>query len=78
MPRDYKRERALQLKSTKSNLSANASRKAARRSLEKVGKVKKGDGKDVHRKKGKARVMTASQNRGIREASRLKGSKRNV
>ena len=48
--RDYKRERALQLKSPKSNLAANASRKAARRMLEKGGLVKKGDGKDVDHK----------------------------
>lgn len=45
--RDYKRERDLQLKSPKSNKKANASRKAARRILEKKGIVKKGDGKDV-------------------------------
>ena len=71
MARDYKRERALQLKSTKSNLSANASRKAARRSLEKVGKVRKGDGKDVDHKnrnprnnaKSNLRVQPASTNR---------------
>lgn len=55
MPRDYKRERALQLKSPKSNLAANASRKAARRILEKTGKVKKGDGKDVDHKNGNPR-----------------------
>tara|TARA_R110002153_G_scaffold159065_1_gene311210 strand:+ start:117 stop:443 length:327 start_codon:yes stop_codon:yes gene_type:complete len=48
--RDYKRERALQLKSPKSNLAANASRKRARRMLEKGGLVKKGDGKDVDHK----------------------------
>lgn len=55
MPRDYKRERALQLKSPKSNLAANASRKAARRILEKTGAVKKGDGKDVDHKNGNPR-----------------------
>jgi len=48
--RDYKRERELQLKSSKSNLAANASRKAARRKLEKTGAVSKGDGKDVDHK----------------------------
>jgi hypothetical protein len=48
--RDYKRERDLQLKSPKSNKKANASRKAARRILEKKGIVKKGDGKDVDHK----------------------------
>ena len=50
--RDYKRERALQLKSPKSNLAANASRKAARRKVAKTGAVKKGDGKDVDHKNG--------------------------
>ena len=48
--RDYKRERELQLKSSKSNLAANASRKAARRKLKKTGAVSKGDGKDVDHK----------------------------
>lgn len=50
MARDYKRERELQLKSPKSDLKANASRKAARRKLEKKGVVKTGDGKDVDHK----------------------------
>ncbi len=45
--RDYKRERELQLESPKSDNAANASRKAARRVLEKKGVVSKGDGKDV-------------------------------
>ena len=48
--RDYKRERQLQLESPKSDKEANASRKAARRTLEKKGIVKKGDGKDVDHK----------------------------
>ena len=69
--RDYKRERALQLKSPKSDLKANASRKAARRKLEKLGKVKKGDGKDVDHKNGNPkdnrksnlRVTSKSNNR---------------
>lgn len=43
--RDYKRERELQ--STPSELAKNAARKRARRLLEKEGKVKKHDGKDV-------------------------------
>jgi hypothetical protein len=43
--RDLKRER--ELDSTPANLAKNASRKRARRLLEKEGKVKKGDGKDV-------------------------------
>ena len=57
--RDYKRERALQLKSPKSNLAANASRKAARRMLEKGGLVKKGDGKDVDHKNRNPRDNSA-------------------
>jgi len=48
--RDYKRERQLQLESPKSDKEANASRKAARRTLEKKGVVSKGDGKDVDHK----------------------------
>jgi len=43
--RDYKRERELQ--STPSELAKNASRKRARRLLEKEGRVSKHDGKDV-------------------------------
>jgi len=50
--RNYKKERAQQLKSSKSNLAANASRKAARRIMEKNGAVKKNDGKDVDHKNG--------------------------
>ena len=46
--RDYKRERELQ--STPVELAKNASRKAARRKLEKSGSVSKGDGKDVDHK----------------------------
>lgn len=46
--RDYKRERELQ--STPEELAKNASRKRARRKLEKSGAVKKGDGKDVDHK----------------------------
>ena len=40
--RNYKRER--QLQSTPAELKKNAARKAARRKLEKQGKVRKGDG----------------------------------
>lgn len=46
--RDYKRERDLQ--STPAEKAKNASRKAARRKLEKAGVVSKGDGKDVDHK----------------------------
>ena len=53
--RNYKKERAQQLNSPKSNLAANASRKAARRIMEKKGAVKKNDGKDVDHKNGNAK-----------------------
>ena len=46
----------------------------------KAGRVKKGDGKDVHHPNGvnskKTKVMSKSKNRGMKEKSRLKGSKR--
>jgi len=69
--RNYKKERAKQLQSPKSNLAANASRKAARRIMEKKGAVKKNDGKDVDHKNGNAkdnskknlRVSTKKANR---------------
>lgn len=50
--RDYKRER--ELDSTPAKLVKNASRKRARRLLEKEGKVTKGDGKDVDHANGNA------------------------
>ena len=46
--RDYKREAAI--RSTPKDKAENASRKRARRVLEKEGVVKKGDGKDVDHK----------------------------
>ena len=46
--RDYKREAAI--RSTPKDKAENASRKRARRILEKEGVVKKGDGKDVDHK----------------------------
>tara|TARA_R110000796_G_scaffold13733_1_gene44225 strand:+ start:2963 stop:3283 length:321 start_codon:yes stop_codon:yes gene_type:complete len=46
--RDYKREAAI--RHTPKDLAENASRKRARRMLEKEGVVSKGDGKDVDHK----------------------------
>ena len=46
--RDYKREAAI--RSTPKDKAENASRKRARRVLEKEGVVKKGDGRDVDHK----------------------------
>ena len=61
-----------------------ASRNSARRSALKSGRVHKGDGKDIDHIRGvgagngsgNLRVMSASKNRGRKQASRLKGSKR--
>ena len=65
-------------------ISERSARNSARRSAEKSGKVHKGDGKDVDHIRGVSagngsknlRVMSASKNRGRKQASRLKGSKR--
>ena len=62
----------------------NAARKRARYKLEKEGKVKKFDGKDVHHISGigggngskNLRAVDRSSNRGYKEKSRLPGSKR--
>ena len=61
-----------------------ASRNSARRAALKKGRVHKGDGKDIDHIRGvgagngsdNLRVMPASKNRGRKQASRLKGSKR--
>lgn len=57
-----------------------AARNGRRMKLVKQGRVKKGDGKDIHHYSVggiiKTKVMSASKNRGIAEKSRLKGSKR--
>lgn len=61
-----------------------ASRNSARRAALKKGRVHKGDGKDIDHIRGvgagngsdNLRVMSASKNRGRKQASRLKGSKR--
>ena len=61
-----------------------AARNSARRSALKSGRVRKGDNKDVDHIRGVSagngaknlRVMSASANRGRRQSSRRKGSKR--
>ena len=53
-----------------------ALRNKNRRKMEAGGRVSKGDGMDVHHKGNYVKVMTASKNRGMAEASRLPGSKR--
>lgn len=71
---------------TRSHLERERIRKQnkARRAAIKAGKVKRNDGKDVSHKKGRrgrfgkgdTTIKSASVNRGEREASRLRGSKR--
>ena len=77
--RDYKKEYKKFQSSTTSKKN-RAKRNKARRSALKVGKVRKGDNKDVHHSNGinssRTVVLSRSKNRGIREKSRLKGSKR--
>lgn len=75
--RDYKQERktAIRRGETLGSNSDNAKRKRLRRQMEKEGKVRKGDGKDVDHKKplskggantkSNARVVSASANRGF-------------
>lgn len=60
-----------------------ASRNSARRAALKKGLVHKGDGQDIHHTNGvmnnsHTKVLSASANRGIREKSRLKNSKRSA
>jgi len=76
--RNYKREYLL-FHSSEKEIRNRAIRNKARRKAEKEGRVKMGDGKDLHHINGirslKVRVMSASANRGKREKSRLKGFK---
>ena len=65
--RNYQREYAIEPKSRRKE---RANRNLARRQMMRKGKVKKGDGKDVHHvggnalnKKSKLKVMAASKNR---------------
>ena len=65
--RNYQREYEIE---TKSRRKKRANRNLARRIMMRKGKVKKGDGKDVHHvggnalnKKSKLKVMAASKNR---------------
>ena len=77
--RNYKKEYKKFQSSTTSKKN-RAIRNKARRGALKVGKVRKGDNKDIHHSKGinssRTTVLSRSKNRGIREKSRLKGSKR--
>ena len=77
--RNYQREYAIEPKSRRKE---RANRNLARRIMMRKGKVKKGDGKDVHHvggnalnKKSKLKVMAASKNRSYRRNK--KAGKRN-
>ena len=79
MARDYKSEYANYHSSTKQKKN-RAARNAARRSMEKSGRVKKGDGKDVTHRNGNPRdnsaknlgVLSASKNRSYKRTKRAK------
>lgn len=77
--RDYKKEYKKFQSSAKSKKD-RAKRNKARRQAIRSGRVKKGDGTSLHHVDGinsnKTRVMSRSRNAGIKEKSRLKGSKR--
>ncbi len=77
--RNYKKEYA-KFQASDKQKKDRAKRNAARRKATKAGRVKKGDGKDVHHPNGvnskKTKVLSKSKNRGMKEESRLKGSKR--
>ena len=77
--RNYKREYASEPKSRRKE---RANRNLARRQMMRKGKVKKGDGKDVHHvggnalnKKSKLKVVSASKNRSY--ARTKTGNKKN-
>ena len=78
-PRNYRKEYQQFQSSTKSKKD-RAKRNKARRKALKSGRVRKGDNLDLHHVNGinsnKTRVMSKSKNRGKKEKSRLKGSKR--
>ena len=71
--------------SSKKAKKDRASRNKARRQLEREGRVHKGDGKDVDHKnsnprsnsRSNLRVVSRSTNRGKKENSRRRGSRRN-
>ena len=77
--RNYKREYKKFQSSNKSKKN-RATRNKARKKALKSGRVRKGDGKDLHHadgiKSSRTVVLSRSNNRGRKEKSRVKGSKR--
>jgi hypothetical protein len=78
--RNYKKEYD-KFQSSQKDKRERAARNKRRREAEKGGRVKKGDGKDLHHFTKGGKVVTVveskSKNRGRKEKSRVKGSKRN-
>ena len=82
--RDYAREYR-RFQSSKKAKKDRASRNRARRQLEREGRVHKGDGKDIDHinsnpranNRSNLRVVSRSTNRGKKENSRRRGSRRN-
>lgn len=75
--RDYKREYA-KFWSRPAAKKKTVERTKLRRRLTREGVVSKWDGKQIHHKWNKViKVMPASKNMGMKEASRIKWSKRN-
>ena len=75
MARDYKDEYK-KFQSSPEQKKLRVIRNRNRRKLVAGGRVRKGDGKDIHHVGDKLTVMSASKNRGLPEKSRLKKSKR--
>jgi len=75
MARDYKDEYE-KFQGTPKQKKLRVIRNRNRRKLVAGGRVRKGDGKDIHHVGDKLTVMSASKNRGLPEKSRLKKSKR--
>ena len=77
--RNYKKEYA-KFQASKKQKQDRAKRNKARRKALASGRVKKGDNKDLHHVKGlnsqRTIVLSRSANRGKKEKSRVKGSKR--
>jgi hypothetical protein len=73
--RNYKKEYK-KFQSSDKEKKNRAARNRRRRKAEKDGKVEKGDKKDIHHKGKKIKIEPRSINRGRKEKSRVKGSKR--
>tara|TARA_Y100000114_G_scaffold144027_1_gene152156 strand:- start:5683 stop:5925 length:243 start_codon:yes stop_codon:yes gene_type:complete len=73
--RNYRKEYK-KFQASKQEKKNRAARNRRRRIAEKEGRVKKGDGKDIHHQGSKTKIEPKSVNRGRKEKSRLRGSSR--